>query len=315
MNPSNGASGKIHKFVSKKHNQKINYKKNICNMKHVKNFFGSTVILLSVLFVRCSNNISDRDIESNKQKSQPQYITNSHQSIDSYLVEEILPLYDKIFNDDDNINLEEAVEKYSYYINNYNIIEAIKNSKYYKSYSNLSSEKLMELYNKDYPYFVYHAIKSEGSPKIRKLLNTIDTNAVGFSTIDSIIYSSKYIYKEYKFPNIIRNGEFPLNEYLFLTQLYVINNNVLFSEKDLQLLPKWICEVIRFIRRGMCLSIDADTEKYIVLGGAISGTKGNNTCKEKPGSTSKELEDCYKSADLAYEDCIKEKKDKDKDKK
>ena len=42
-------------------------------MKQIMMISCSTVILLSVLFVRCSNNISDRDIESNKQKSVKEY--------------------------------------------------------------------------------------------------------------------------------------------------------------------------------------------------------------------------------------------------
>lgn len=135
-------------------------------MKQIMMISCSTVILLSVLFVRCNNNMSNCDIENNKQKSQPQYTTNNNQNIDSYIVEVILPLYDKMFDENGNIDLNEVVEKYNYYIDNFNVFEAIRKSDYYKSYSKLPHEKLIELYNNDYPYFVYHAIKAEGSPKL-----------------------------------------------------------------------------------------------------------------------------------------------------
>ena len=297
MNPSNGASGKIHKFVSKKHNQKINYKKNICNMKHVKNFFGSIVILLSMLFVGCNNNISNHDIESNKQKSRPQYTTNNNQTIDSYIVEVILPLYDKMFDENGNIDLNEVVEKYNYYIDNFNVFEAIRKSDYYKSYSKLPHEKLIELYNNDYPYFVYHAIKAEGSPKIRELLNTIDTNATGFSTLDSIIYSSKHVFGKDTFFELIKDKELLPNELLFVTSLYVINYRV-------PLLKKFICYVRHSFALKSCIDVYILRKESIEANYLITGDKSNYVKQSKENHDM--LDDCYKDAERAYESCLSE---------
>jgi len=245
------------------------------------------ILGLTVLFalVSCNKN----EVVNSEQQPDRQKVVKK--DADEYLLKVLLPLYEQLFEEDADVS-EELNNALDYFYKTFDVYGQMEKSGYYKSFFDLEYEDLVERMNSDYPFFRYHLIKLDGTPLARKILDSVEPSE---SVLDSIIAASKKI-RNIGIENIIFDTSILWVEKLYYVKLYVVFDGI----ENTGLAPEWLCKIIRFLARGVCLEVYGDT--VVIIHQSIKDQYKKLTALKK---AEEELDDCYKAADAEYEKCIK----------